>query len=336
MPLSSLNVPISSKQRALLPPTPTSSLKSSFCPADPPHKSQTAWLALIWKTKMIVKRKRERDKRPRLPKDNARLPRSAKRKNANTLKYANACLALLSHLETHQPLVPLPLALEGTGLRAEEIEAEEAVTVPRETASPTLLPTSHLRVPSTSQTNSSILAMNRDRRALQAQDLPLPETSSLSANPEVLKDVVASDSLLAAPDRVHELALPSLCDMSRITVVMELLRPPNRVAARLNLSRSLENIISWVSSSLLNTIGLEFIGLPSRMTIRLHSQRRQRRLPVFRCKGAHTMVGSHFDIGWNSGLKIAMCRPFGLLCKLCEGKDEATSTTATVWELLRC
>ena len=152
-------------------------------------------------------------------------------------KYANACSALHNHPETHQPLAPRPL--EETGLRAEATEAEGGATAPQERASRILLPTNRLRVPFTSQTNSSIPATNKGRRALLAQDLPLPGTSSLSANPEVLKDVVASASLLAAPDQAHELALTSLCDMSRTIIMIQLLRPSGQVAAALNLLGSL-------------------------------------------------------------------------------------------------
>jgi len=124
------------------------------------------------------------------------------------LKYVNACLALRSHPETLRPLARLPL--EETELRAEATEVEVAVTLPREIASPTLLPTSHLRGPYTNQLNSSIPAMNNDRRALPARDPLFPETHSLSANPEVPKGVVDSALLLAAPDQAHELALASL------------------------------------------------------------------------------------------------------------------------------
>lgn len=223
MPPNNQNAPTSLKQRALLLQTLTSNLKSSFYPADPLHKSQIAWLALTWKTKTTVRRRKGRDKRPRSQKDNAKPPKNAKRRNASTPKYANVCLAPHSHLETLQPLAHLPLALEGTGLRAEGTEAEEAATIRQETASPILLPTSHPREPFTSQTSSSIPAMNKDRRTYPAQDLLLPETNSLSVNLEVPKDVVDSVLLLAAPDQDHELALASLCDTSKITTVMALL-----------------------------------------------------------------------------------------------------------------
>lgn len=120
-------------------------------------------------------------------------------------KYVNACLVLRSHPETLRPLARPPL--EETELRAEATEVEVAATLLQETARPILLPTSHLRGPFTNQPNCSIPAMNKDRRALSAQDPLLPETNSLSANPEALKGVVDSASLLAVPDQVHELAL---------------------------------------------------------------------------------------------------------------------------------
>ena len=222
MPPNNPNVPTSSKPRAPLLSTPTSNPKSSFCPADPFHRSQIAWLALIWKTKTTAKRRRERDRRPRSPKDNARLLRSAERKNANTPKCANVCLVLHSHQETHRPLAHRPL--EETELRAEVIEVEEAATVPRETANPTLLPTSPLRAPSTSQTNFSIPPTNSDRQASLAQGLLLPETKSLSVSLEVLKDVVVLVSLLTAPGQVLELALASPRDMSRTIIPKALLQ----------------------------------------------------------------------------------------------------------------
>lgn len=222
MPPNNPNVPTSLKPRAPLLSTPTSNLKSSFCPADPFHKSQIAWLASIWKTKTTVKRRRERDKKLRLLKDNARLPRSVKRRNANTLKCANVCLVLHNHQETHRPLAHHPL--EETELRAEVTEVEEVVPVLRETANPTLLPTSPLRGPSISQTNFSIPPTNRDRQASLAQGLLLPETNSLSVSLEVLKDVVALVSLLVARSQALELALASLRDMPRTIISKALLQ----------------------------------------------------------------------------------------------------------------
>jgi hypothetical protein len=246
MPPNNPNVHTSLKPRAPLPSTLASNHKSSFCPADPFHKSQIAWLALIWKTKTTAKRRRGRDKKLHSQRDSARLPRSAKRRNANTLKCANVCLVLHSHQETHRPLAHHPL--EETELRAEETEVEEAATVPRETVSPILLPTSHPRGPSISQTNFSIPHTNRDRQASLAQGLLLSETNSLSVSLEVLKDVVVSVSLLVARSQALELALASVRDMSRTITPKALLqlwteprRDPAGIAARLT---SLSSVLS--------------------------------------------------------------------------------------------
>lgn len=119
------------------------------------------------------------------------------------LKYANVFSDLQIHQEIHPPLAHPPR--EGTGLRAEVTEAEVAATVPQGTVNPTLPPISHLPGLSISQTSFSIPPMNRNRGVLLAQDLLLPEMSSLSVSLEALRDVAALASLLVVPDRVHEL-----------------------------------------------------------------------------------------------------------------------------------
>lgn len=151
---------------------------------------------------MIARKRRERDKRLRLPRDSAKLLRSARKRNVNTLKSANVYLAPQIHREIRQLLALLPL--EGTGLRAGVIEVEEAATVPQETASPILPPTSHLPGLSINQTSFLIPPTSKSRVVLLAQDLLPLETSSLSVSLEVLKDVVASALLLVAANRVHE------------------------------------------------------------------------------------------------------------------------------------
>jgi hypothetical protein len=152
---------------------------------------------------MIVRKRRERDRRLHLLRDSAKLLKSARKRNVNMLKYANVCLAPQIHQEIHPPLALLPL--EGTGRRAEATEAEEAATLLREIASPTPPPTSHLPGLSINPISFSIPPTNRSHGVLLAQDLLLPETSSLFVSLEVLKDVAASALLLVAPDRVHEL-----------------------------------------------------------------------------------------------------------------------------------
>lgn len=151
---------------------------------------------------MIAKKRRERGRKPHLLRDSAKLLKSAGRRNENTLKYANACSDPQIHQEIHPPLAHLQQ--EGTGLRAEVTEAEEVAAVLQETASPTLLPTSHQPGPSTNQTSSLIPPTIRNRGALPAQDLLLRETSSLCVSLEVLKDAAASALFLVAPDRAPE------------------------------------------------------------------------------------------------------------------------------------
>lgn len=169
---------------------------------------------------MTARKKRGKNKKLRLPNDNGKLPKSAKKRNANMPKSANVCSALRIRQEIHRPRERLPL--EETETHAEAIVAEEIETAALlEIASQTRLLINPQRGLYINPTSSSIIPTSRSRGIQPVRDLLVRGTSNLSECPKVLTTLgeVASALLLEAARQVPEintLVFPTRCKQTHL------------------------------------------------------------------------------------------------------------------------
>lgn len=167
---------------------------------------------------MTARKKRGKDKKLRLPNDNGKLPKSAKKRNANMPKSANVCSALRIRQEIHRPRERLPR--EETETHAEEtVEEETETAVLQGTVNPTLQPINLPRGLYINPTSYSIIPTSRSRGASLARDLLVRGTSNPSECPKVLTTLgeVASALLLEAARQVLEnntLVIPTRCEQT--------------------------------------------------------------------------------------------------------------------------